>query len=107
MSPSVHNSTALAPFQSLQRPHLAQSPTTSGRNPVGPQTAHRDSRPETHRVGRRPALRSLSSGVQSRPPVRPERQPLSRDAILPWDFLETDRQRQRLHREHNRALAVP
>ena len=34
-------------------------------------------------------------------------QPLSRDAILPWDFLETDRQRQRLHREHDRALAVP
>ena len=34
-------------------------------------------------------------------------QPLSRDAILPWDFLETDRQRQRLHREHDRAMAVP
>ena len=34
-------------------------------------------------------------------------QPLSRDALLPWDFLETDRQRQRLHREHDRALAVP
>ena len=33
-------------------------------------------------------------------------QPLSRDAILPWDFLETDRQRQRLHREHDRAMAV-
>ena len=33
-------------------------------------------------------------------------QPLSRDVILPWDFLETDRQRQRLHREHDRALAV-
>ena len=33
-------------------------------------------------------------------------QPLSRDAVLPWDFLETDRQRQRLHREHDRALAV-
>lgn len=34
-------------------------------------------------------------------------QPLSRQAILPWDFLETDRQRQRLHREHERAMAVP
>ena len=33
-------------------------------------------------------------------------QPLSRDVILPWDFLETDRQRQRLHREHDRAMAV-
>lgn len=33
-------------------------------------------------------------------------QPLSREAILPWDFLETDRQRQRLHREHDRAMAV-
>ena len=33
-------------------------------------------------------------------------QPMARDAILPWDFLETDRQRQRLHREHDRALAV-
>ena len=33
-------------------------------------------------------------------------QPLSRDVILPWDFLETDRQRQRLHREHGRAMAA-
>ncbi len=33
-------------------------------------------------------------------------QPLSRDVVLPWDFLETDRQRQRLHREHGRAMAA-
>ena len=33
-------------------------------------------------------------------------QPLSRDIDLPWDFLETDRQRQRLQREHGRAMAA-
>ena len=28
-------------------------------------------------------------------------------AGLPWDFLASERQMQRLHREHDRALAVP
>jgi radical SAM superfamily enzyme YgiQ (UPF0313 family) len=33
--------------------------------------------------------------------------PLDTDASLAWDFLENDRQRQRLYREHGRALDVP
>ena len=33
--------------------------------------------------------------------------PLDTDASLAWDFLENDRQRQRLHREHGRALDLP
>ncbi len=33
--------------------------------------------------------------------------PLARDVPLAWDFLETDRQRQRLQREHGRALDLP
>ena len=32
---------------------------------------------------------------------------LSQQAELPWDFLASERQMQRLHREHNRALALP
>ncbi len=32
---------------------------------------------------------------------------LDEEAGLPWDFLANDRQRQRLHREHGRALALP
>lgn len=32
---------------------------------------------------------------------------LSQQAPLPWEFLETPRQIQRLHREHDRALALP
>jgi radical SAM superfamily enzyme YgiQ (UPF0313 family) len=32
---------------------------------------------------------------------------LSQQASLPWDFLASERQMQRLHREHERALAVP
>lgn len=33
--------------------------------------------------------------------------PLSTAATLSWDFLASDRERQRLHREHGRALALP
>ena len=33
--------------------------------------------------------------------------PLATDITLAWDFLAQDRQRQRLHREHGRALALP
>ena len=33
--------------------------------------------------------------------------PLATDSNLAWDFLANDRQRQRLHREHGRALAGP
>jgi radical SAM superfamily enzyme YgiQ (UPF0313 family) len=33
--------------------------------------------------------------------------PLAEDRGLPWDFLADERQLQRLHREHTRALAVP
>ena len=33
--------------------------------------------------------------------------PLDTDTLLAWDFLENDRQRQRLHREHGRALDLP
>jgi radical SAM superfamily enzyme YgiQ (UPF0313 family) len=33
--------------------------------------------------------------------------PLVEDTGLPWDFLASERQLQRLHREHARALAVP
>ena len=33
--------------------------------------------------------------------------PLAEDVGLPWEFLEDERQIQRLHREHTRALAVP
>jgi radical SAM superfamily enzyme YgiQ (UPF0313 family) len=33
--------------------------------------------------------------------------PLATQGNLSWDFLASDRQRQRLHREHERALAVP
>ena len=33
--------------------------------------------------------------------------PLDTDELLAWDFLETDRQRHRLHREHGRALDLP
>ena len=32
---------------------------------------------------------------------------LSQQARLPWDFLASERQMQRLHREHDRALALP
>jgi radical SAM superfamily enzyme YgiQ (UPF0313 family) len=32
---------------------------------------------------------------------------LSQQASLPWDFLANERQMQRLHREHDRALALP
>jgi radical SAM superfamily enzyme YgiQ (UPF0313 family) len=32
---------------------------------------------------------------------------LSQQASLPWDFLASERQMQRLHREHDRALALP
>ena len=32
---------------------------------------------------------------------------LSQQASLPWDFLASERQMQRLHREHTRALALP
>jgi len=32
---------------------------------------------------------------------------LSQQASLPWNFLASERQMQRLHREHDRALAVP
>jgi radical SAM superfamily enzyme YgiQ (UPF0313 family) len=32
---------------------------------------------------------------------------LSQQAGLPWDFLASERQMQRLHREHDRALALP
>jgi hypothetical protein len=32
---------------------------------------------------------------------------LSQQARLPWDFLVSERQIQRLHREHDRALALP
>lgn len=32
---------------------------------------------------------------------------LGRDIPLPWEFLETERQLQRLHREHDRAFAEP
>jgi len=32
---------------------------------------------------------------------------LSQQARLPWDFLASERQIQRLHREHDRALALP
>ena len=32
---------------------------------------------------------------------------LSQQAGLPWDFLANERQMQRLHREHDRALALP
>ena len=31
---------------------------------------------------------------------------LSQQAGLPWDFLASERQMQRLHREHDRALAL-
>jgi hypothetical protein len=32
---------------------------------------------------------------------------ISQQARLPWDFLASERQMQRLHREHDRALALP
>lgn len=32
---------------------------------------------------------------------------LPQESPLPWDFLETPRQQQRLHREHDRALVLP
>jgi len=32
---------------------------------------------------------------------------LSQRTGLPWDFLASARQMQRLHREHDRALALP
>jgi radical SAM superfamily enzyme YgiQ (UPF0313 family) len=33
--------------------------------------------------------------------------PLAEETVLPWDFLASERQLQRLQREHHRALAVP
>jgi hypothetical protein len=32
--------------------------------------------------------------------------PLATESPLAWDFLSQDRQRQRLHREHERALSL-
>jgi hypothetical protein len=34
-------------------------------------------------------------------------QALDTEVPLAWDFLADDRQRQRLHREHEHALALP